>query len=46
MFDLHERGYGVAKGIPSIVVAAASMDGAAGEAKVAARVEEAEVVSR
>ena len=26
MFDLHERGYGVAKGIPSIVVAAASMD--------------------
>jgi len=26
MFDLHNRGYGVAKGIPSIVVAAASMD--------------------
>ena len=26
MFDLHDRGYGVAKGIPSIVVAAASMD--------------------
>ena len=26
LFDLHSRGYGVAKGIPSIVVAAASMD--------------------
>ena len=26
MFNLHNRGYGVAKGIPSIVVAAASMD--------------------
>ena len=26
MFDLHDRGYGVTKGIPSIVVAAASMD--------------------
>lgn len=26
MFELHRRGYGVAKGIPSIVVAAASMD--------------------
>ena len=26
MFDLHNRGYGVAKGIPSSVVAAASMD--------------------
>lgn len=26
MFDLHQRGFGTAKGIPSIVVAAASMD--------------------
>lgn len=26
MFDLHKRGYGVAKGIPSLVVAAASFD--------------------
>jgi NhaP-type Na+/H+ or K+/H+ antiporter len=26
MFDLHKRGYGVAKGLPSLVVAAASFD--------------------